>query len=94
MSAIVRRNREGVLLRYDPSALRAHHIERKPQRSDRERIAVIEAEHELIVQEIIFEHLDLSDIARTRLDDGLRAIYRGLHVRRRRLGMSLARTVP
>jgi hypothetical protein len=83
-----------VVLDYaDPSALRAHHVDQKPQPSDRDRIAVIKAERGLIVLEIIFDCLDLSDIASTRIDNQLRAIYRGLRVRRRSLGMSLVRAV-
>jgi hypothetical protein len=90
VNAIVR-NHEGVVLDYaDPRVLRAYHVERKQHRSDRDRIAVIGAEHALIAFEIIFEHLDLSNIALTRIDDGFRAIYRGLRVRRRGLGLAVA----
>jgi hypothetical protein len=85
---VVRRNHEGVLLNYgDPTELRPYHVLQKPQPSDRERIAIIKAERGLIVLEIIFDCLDLSDIASTRIADELRAIYRALQVRRRRLGM-------
>jgi hypothetical protein len=90
----VNRNHEGVVLRYaDPSVLRAHHVEQKPHPSDRERCAIIKAEHGLIVLEIILDCLDLADIARTRIDDELRAIYRALRLKRRSIGMSLVRAV-
>jgi len=91
---IALRNHEGVLLNYaDTSVLRAYHVERKQQPSDHDRIAIIGAEHALVGFEIIFEHLDLSNIAITRVDDGFRAIYRGLDVRRRILRMPLAMAV-
>jgi hypothetical protein len=83
------RNHEGVILRYgDLSELRPFHTEQKPQPHDRERIAVIKAGRELVVLEIIFEHLDLSDIARTRIDDALWVIYCALQSERRKLGMA------
>jgi hypothetical protein len=92
--AIVRRNREGVILNYgDPTELRPYQVLQKQQPGDGERCAIIRAEDGLIVLEIIFEHLDLAEIARTRVDDELCAIYRGLQVTRRRLGMPIVMAV-
>jgi hypothetical protein len=85
-----RRNHEGVILDYcDPGERRAHHDERRPQVSDRRRNALIAAERELLTMTIIFDHLDLSGIALTRLDDGLRRIRIALNIRRSDYGMAL-----
>ena len=62
-------------------------LEAKEHPSDGQRIAIIEAEHELAVLEIIFDCLDLSDIGRTRVDDALRIINRALQIERRKVGM-------
>jgi hypothetical protein len=81
-AVIIRRNDEGVILRYDIEPRRAFHDERKPQVSDSRRNALVTAERELLTMAVIFDHLDLSGIARTRLDDGLRRIRRALNARR------------
>lgn len=87
MSGNVRRNREGVLLRYaDPGVLRSFHGEQPPRPSDRERMAVIAADHELAVLRIIAEHLDLSDIGMTRIMDALETIGDALDRMRDLLG--------
>jgi hypothetical protein len=86
MSAVF--NHEGVLLDYgDPGRRHPHHDQRKAQPSDRERIALLKASRELAVLEIIFNHLDLSGIAQTRLTDAMNVIYDALHLKRPRLGM-------
>jgi hypothetical protein len=81
-AVIIRRNDEGVILRCDIEPRRAFHDERKPQVSDSRRNALVTAERELLTMAVIFDHLDLSGIARTRLDDGLRRIRRALNARR------------
>lgn len=63
------------------------HEERQPQLSDRERRRLIKAERELLTLQIIAEHLDLSDIAMTRIADALEAIRLALQVKRRKYGM-------
>jgi hypothetical protein len=88
MSDIILKNQQGVVLRYtDPSVRRPHHDSRKLQPGDRERMRVLKAERELITLEIISEHLDLSDIALTRVADALEAIRLALQVKRRQFGM-------
>jgi hypothetical protein len=88
---IVTRNSAGVVLRYtDPSVRRPHHVERKPQVSDSERIALIKAERELLTLQIIADHLGLSEIGMTRVSDALEAIRLALGVKRRQYGMPAA----
>lgn len=90
MRDIIQRNDEGVVLRYaDPSVLRPHHSEQRPQVSDRRRNALIAAERELLTMAVIFDYLDLSGIARTRLDDGLQRIRRALNIRRSDYSMAV-----
>lgn len=81
------RDHHGVILRHDPSVLRLHHVEQRPRPSDREKTRLIAAEREILTMAIIFDHLELSGIARTRLDDALIRIRRALNLRRTRLGM-------
>jgi hypothetical protein len=89
MTAVVARNHHGVLLRYaDPSVLRPHHVEQRPQISDGRRAALIRAERELLTLRIIADHLDLSSIALTRIGDALESIRVALEVKRRDYGMS------
>jgi hypothetical protein len=84
VSVLERTDRYGVLLRYENiGALLPLHTALKPQPSDLHRTAIIKAERELVALEIIFDHLELSGIARTRLDDALRMIYRALQIERR-----------
>jgi hypothetical protein len=84
--ALIRRDRFGVVLRYEIGA--PLKLEAEEQPSDPLRIAIIEAEHELaVLKKIIFDHLDLSNIARIRVDDALHAIYRALQIKRRKAGM-------
>jgi len=91
MSTVLKRNHEGVILRYvDAGELRTHHVDQRPQVSDSRRNDLIAAERELLTMSIIFDHLDLSGIARTRLDDGLERIRRALNLTRPRLGMYVA----
>src|ERR1700722_18597965 len=81
----------GVLLDYaDPSIRREFHVERTPHRGDRRRCALIQAEREILALTIIFDHLELSGIARTRLDDALARIRRGLAISREHLGLQRA----
>lgn len=85
------RNHEGVILDYaDPSVRRAHHVKQRPQVSDSRRNDLIAAERELLTMSIIFDHLELSGIARTRLDDGLERIRRALNLKWRACGMAQA----
>jgi hypothetical protein len=84
----VLRENNGVLLRYHPDALGRHHVEQRPQPSDRERAQLIAAEREILTMAILFDHLDLSSIARTRLDDALARIRRALNIRRRQCDMT------
>jgi hypothetical protein len=86
MSDKIVRNYEGVVLRYsDPSVRR--HDEQRPQVSDRARMRLIKAERELLTLQILTDHLELSDIALTRISDALEAIRLGLQVKRRQYGM-------
>lgn len=88
MSAVMLRDQHGVVLRYaDPAVLRPHHLEQRPHVSDRRRIALLKAECELLTFQIIVEHLELSDIALTRMSDALDAIRVALAVTRRDYGM-------
>jgi hypothetical protein len=66
---------------------RAFHDMRKPQVDDRHRSALIKAERELHAIEIILDHVELSEIAQTRLADALNAIYRALELKRPALGL-------
>jgi hypothetical protein len=91
-NAIVLRDQHGVLLRYHPDAFVPQTAGQKPQPSDRERMALINAERELVTLEIVFEHLELSHIARSRLADALHAIYAALEFKRPSLGMSVTGT--
>jgi hypothetical protein len=50
-------------------------------------MAALKAEKGLTTIEIILDHLDVSDIAKNRLDDALRAIYEALQLKRPRLGL-------
>jgi hypothetical protein len=85
---IVRINERGVILRYaDPGARRQHHVERRAQHSDEQRVAVLKAERALIVLEVITECADLSDAALDRIDDALQDIYDALQLKRRQFGM-------
>jgi hypothetical protein len=84
------RNHEGVILDYcDPSDLRPHHVQRVTQVSDRRRNALIAAERELLTMAVIFDHIELSQIARTRLDDGLQRIRKALSIRRADYSMAV-----
>ena len=84
--ALIRRDRHGVLLRYEIGA--PLKLEAMEQPSDAERVAIVQAERELAALEIIFDCLDLSDIGRTRVDDALGAVYNALQIKRRKSGMS------
>jgi endonuclease/exonuclease/phosphatase family metal-dependent hydrolase len=91
VSDILQRNSAGVLLRYpDPSVFRPHHVEQRPRVSDRRRCAVIKAERDLLMLRIITDHLELSDIARTRIDDALESFRVALEFKRRDYGMPKA----
>jgi hypothetical protein len=87
MSAVIRRNHEGVVLRYtDPADLQPHHVERRSQVSDSQRSALIKAECELLTLWIIAEHIDISDIGMRRIADAIETIRRGLEAKRREYG--------
>ena len=86
MSAVFRDAR-AVFDYIDPAARRPHHDERRQEPTDRERMRLIKAERELLTLQIIADHLDLSDIALTRIADALEAIRLALQVKRRQLGM-------
>jgi hypothetical protein len=88
MAAVIRKNREEVLLDYgDPSDLGRHHSELKHQPDDRKRMALIAAEREILTLRIIAEHAEFSDIAMTRIVDALTTIQRALKLMRPSLGL-------
>jgi hypothetical protein len=80
-----------VLLRYHPDRIGQHQLEQKPQRSDRERTVVTKGAQELVVVELIHDHLELAPYCRERLDEALYHICRALSVERRNLGMPIVR---
>jgi hypothetical protein len=89
VSAVLRRDDHGVLLRYaDPTVLRAHHVEQRPQVSDTRRIALIKAERSLLSLWVIAEHLNISDIGMMRIADELETIRNALEIKRRDYGMA------
>ncbi len=89
MSAVIeRRNDEGVILRYHPDQLGPHHLERRPQVADRQRMQLLKAERSLLTLWVIAENLNLSDIAMTRIADELETIRRALDTKRRDYGMA------
>jgi hypothetical protein len=89
MSAVIQRNHEGVVLRYaDPTVLRAHHVEQRPQVADRQRVQLIKAERSLLTLWVIAENLNISDIGMTRIADELETIRRALDIKRRDYGMA------
>jgi hypothetical protein len=88
---VVTRNREGVWLRYSPDKVGRHHVERRPQPSDCERIALLKAERACLTIRIIGEHV-LGDLGMRRLLDELRAIQRALDLKRPALGMFVAKS--
>ena len=82
-----------VILDYgDPSTRRPHHVERRPQASDRLRGALIRAERELTRLEIICEHLELSEVGVERICWSLKTIRAYLDMERPAL--SLAEVAP
>lgn len=87
-TVIFRRDQNGVVLRYYPDRLGAHHKQRVLHAPDSQRLALIKAERELVILEIIFDHLELSGVAQTRLADALNAIYKALELKRPKLGLS------
>jgi hypothetical protein len=87
VSAVLRKDQHGVLLRYHPDALGRHHVEQRPQPSDSERIALIEAEREFLALTVIAECLDISDHGRSRVYVALATIQRALALKRRSVGM-------
>lgn len=97
MSAVIRRDNCGVLLRYpDPGVLRRHHVERRVQVSDAQRNELIAAERAVRSLTVIFEHLGVSEIGMTRVRDELCTIRHALSSRRPDLGLKpqlLARRV-
>jgi hypothetical protein len=87
MSAVLRRDDHGVLLRYaDPSVLRPHHAQQRPQIADRERMQLLRAERACLTIRIIGEHV-LSDLGMSRLLDELHTIQRALNSKRPSLGL-------
>lgn len=85
---IVRRDRNGVLLRYsDPAVRRAHHDLRGAQPADCDRTRLIEAERELLRLYVIWECSDFPEFAINRIEYALEAIRMGLQVKRRQFGM-------
>jgi hypothetical protein len=66
-------------------------VEHMPQPNDGARIAVLRAEHELAVLEIIAQHLDLSEIGLNRILDALDTIREALELKRPKLGMQQPR---
>jgi hypothetical protein len=82
-----------VILDYgDPSALRQHHIERRPQAPDRLRTALLRAERELTRLEIICEHLAVSEVGLERITWALHTIRAYIEQERPALGLAEAVT--
>jgi hypothetical protein len=71
---IVRRDRNGVLLRYHPEILRPHHVKPGPQVSDSERMLLIKAEQGVRTLQTIAENMEMSDIGMDRVVAALDAI--------------------
>lgn len=67
--------------------LRPHHVEQRHCPSDRERARLLRAERACLTLRVLAEHMELSDIAMTRVLDELHAIQRALSLKRSRLGM-------
>jgi hypothetical protein len=90
VSAILKRDHHGVLLRYsDPGEIRQHHVERKIQPTDRQRCALIEAEREWFKLKVIFECLDgAPQYALDRIAYALETIRVALDFKRKDLGMA------
>lgn len=86
-----RRNHEGVIL--DHGERRAIHVEPRPQVSDTQRFVLLKAERELLTLWILAEHLDISNIGRTRIADALEAIRLALDVHRQHYGMPIQAVV-
>jgi len=69
IGTIIRRDTHGVLLRYATDlVLVAKHT---PPISNRVRIARLRAPDELKILGILFDHLDISEVGRDRIDEGL-----------------------
>lgn len=78
-----------VLLDYgDPSLRRAHHVEQRPQVSDRLRQALLRAEGELMRLEILFEHIEVSELGAERICWALHTIRAYLAMERPTLGLA------
>ncbi len=88
LSEVVGHDDSGVLLRYFPDKLGRHHVEQRPQVSDRRRMALLKAERAVLTLWIIAEHLNISDVGMTRIADELQAIREALEVKRRDYGMT------
>ena len=83
------RDHNGVLLRYeDGGSIKPFHVEQHAYSDDRERMALLQAERELLALRVITDCLDLSSIGRTRILDALEVIQRALAAKRPKLGMS------
>lgn len=81
----------GVLLDYaDPAVLRPHHVERKPQPADLERVRLIEGERELLKLYVIWECSGYPEFALNRIEYSLEAVRMALQVKRRQYDMSTA----
>jgi hypothetical protein len=81
MSAVLeRRNADGVLLRYFPDT--RLHVEQKAQPSDRLRVSILRARREIRILRIIAEHLEISDVGLSRMDDALKSIDAALSLAR------------
>jgi hypothetical protein len=85
---IQHRNAEGVILRYHPDQRGPHHVERRPQVADRQRMQLLKAERSLLSLWVIAENLNLSDIALTRIADELETIRKALEIKRRDYGLA------
>jgi hypothetical protein len=79
---LIRRNSEGVLLRYSDPADRRPHDERKVQGNDLQRIAILKAERALFLIQTITDHADFSDRAVARIEEALIDINEALQLKR------------
>jgi hypothetical protein len=92
MVAVIRKNREGVVLDYgDPGAAHRHHADYKHHPDDPQRLALIAAEREVLTLRVIAEHAEFSEIAMTRITDALNIIQRALELKRPDVGLSRPR---
>jgi hypothetical protein len=87
---IVRRNDDGVLLRYRTDVRGPHHDAQRHWPSDRLRMAILRAERQVRMLEIIAEHLELSAVGADRIAFALRTIEAALTMARDEIAARVA----